>query len=38
MWIELHQSLPAHRKTMKLKRLLKISQAQAVGQIGDRTA
>lgn len=32
-WIELHQSLPGHRKTMRLRRALKISQAQAVGHL-----
>ena len=32
-WIELHQSLPGHRKTMRLKRILKIGQAQAIGHL-----
>lgn len=32
-WIELHQSLPGHRKTMRLRRALKICQAQAVGHL-----
>ena len=32
-WIELHQSLPAHRKTMRLRRELKIKTAQAVGHL-----
>lgn len=32
-WIELHQSLPGHRKTMRLRRALKIGQAQAVGHL-----
>lgn len=32
-WIELHQSLPGHRKTMRLRRALKIGQAQAIGHL-----
>jgi len=32
-WIELHQSLPAHRKIKKLKRLLKVNTPQAVGHM-----
>jgi len=32
-WIELHQTLPAHRKIKKLKRLLKIKTPQAVGHV-----
>ena len=32
-WIELHQSLPTHRKLGKLKRLLKIKTPQAVGHL-----
>lgn len=32
-WIELHQSLPGHRKTMRLRRALKLCQAQAVGHL-----
>lgn len=32
-WIELHQTLPGHRKTMRLRRILKIGTAQAVGHL-----
>ncbi len=32
-WIELHQTLPTHRKTMKLRRILKIKTPQAVGHV-----
>lgn len=32
-WIELHQSLPGHRKIMRLRRALKIGQAQAIGHL-----
>ncbi len=32
-WIELHQTLPTHRKILKLKRLLKIKTPQAVGHV-----
>ena len=32
-WIELHQTLPSNRKTMRLKRLLKIKTPQAVGHM-----
>lgn len=32
-WIELHQSLPGHRKTMRFRRALKIGQAQAIGHL-----
>lgn len=32
-WIELHQTLPTNRKTMKLKRALRITTAQAVGHV-----
>jgi len=32
-WIELHQTLPSHRKIKKLKRLLKIKTPQAVGHV-----
>ncbi len=32
-WIELHQTLPSHRKIKKLKRLLKIKTPQAVGHL-----
>ena len=32
-WIELHQTLPNHIKLMKLKRLLKINAAQAIGHL-----
>lgn len=32
-WIELHQSLPGHRKTMRLRRALKVGQAQAIGHL-----
>lgn len=32
-WIELHQTLPTHRKIKKLKRLLKIKTPQAVGHV-----
>ena len=32
-WIELHQTLPNHRKIMKLKRILKIKTPQAVGHV-----
>lgn len=32
-WIELHQTLPAHRKIMKLRRILKIKTPQAVGHV-----
>lgn len=33
VWIEVHQTLPSHRKLKKLKRLLKIKTAQAVGHM-----
>lgn len=32
-WIELHQTLPTNRKTMRFKRLLKIKTPQAVGHM-----
>lgn len=32
-WIELHQTLPTHRKIKKLKRILKIKTPQAVGHV-----
>lgn len=32
-WIELHQTLPQNKKTLKLKRLLKIKTPQAVGHL-----
>ncbi len=32
-WIELHQTLPNHRKIMKLRRILKIKTPQAVGHV-----
>lgn len=32
-WIELHQTLPTHRKIMKLRRILKIKTPQAVGHV-----
>ena len=32
-WIELHQTLPTNRKTMRLKRLLKIKTPQAIGHM-----
>lgn len=32
-WIEVHQSLPPHRKIKRLKRTLKIKTAQAVGHV-----
>lgn len=32
-WIELHQTLPTDRKTLRLKGLLKIKTAQAVGHV-----
>lgn len=32
-WIELHQTLPTHRKIKKLKRVLKIKTPQAVGHV-----
>ena len=32
-WIELHQSLPGHHKTMRFRRALKIGQAQAIGHL-----
>lgn len=32
-WIEVHQTLPTHRKIKKLKRLLKIKTPQAVGHV-----
>lgn len=32
-WIEVHQTLPTHRKIKKLKRLLKIKTPQAVGHM-----
>lgn len=32
-WLELHQSLPQHRKTLRLKTLLKIKTPQAVGHL-----
>jgi len=32
-WIELHQTLPSHRKIKKLKRRLKIKTPQAVGHV-----
>lgn len=32
-WIEVHQTLPPHRKLKKLKRLLKIKTPQAVGHV-----
>lgn len=32
-WIEVHQSLPSHRKIKRLKRTLKIKTAQAVGHV-----
>lgn len=32
-WIELHQSLPTHRKTLKLKKLLAVETAAAIGHI-----
>ena len=32
-WIELHQSLPSHRKTLRLQSLLSIKQPQAVGHL-----
>lgn len=33
MWIEVHQSLPGHRKTKKLKRMLKVKEPAAVGHL-----
>lgn len=32
-WIELHQTLPTNKKTLKFKRLLKIETPQAVGHL-----
>ena len=32
-WIELHQTLPTNKKTLRLKRLLKCNTAQAVGHV-----
>lgn len=32
-WIELHQTLPSHRKTLRLRRLLQIRTPQAVGHL-----
>jgi len=32
-WIELHQTLPANKKTMRLKKLLRIKTPQAVGHL-----
>lgn len=32
-WIELHQSLPSHRKTLRLTALLRIKTPQAVGSL-----
>lgn len=32
-WIELHQSLPSHRKTLRLQSLLKLRAPQAVGHL-----
>ena len=32
-WIELHQSLPSHRKTLRLQSLLKLRTPQAVGHL-----
>ena len=32
-WIELPQTLPTHRKIMKLRRILKIKTPQAVGHV-----
>ena len=32
-WMELHQSLPQNKKTLRLKRLLKIRTPQAVGHL-----
>lgn len=33
MWIELHQSLPTHRKILRLKRELKIKKPTAIGHM-----
>lgn len=32
-WIELHQTLPQNKKTLRLKSILKISQAEAIGHL-----
>jgi hypothetical protein len=32
-WIELHQSLPTNKKTLRLKKILKIKTPQAVGHL-----
>ena len=32
-WIELHQSLPTNKKTLRLKNILKIKTPQAIGHL-----
>ena len=32
-WIELHQTLPTNKKTLRLKKILKIKTPQAIGHL-----